>query len=177
LGIFAIGALLVAPNLLATAAYAEQKDRVFGTHECNRAIMTGSQSAHDRGFAKGELATGEMARSMASADHSCVGWTLGRAPSHVAVSWANPQGGARYTVMPIRTYEAPNGDRCRDYVAAFVMGKRRLQTMNSACRDASGAWKLGSPYGDATPSDHPWDGWSGETPVWPELDPAASPGM
>jgi len=172
-----VGSVLLAPAALAPAALADEPKRVFGTHECNRTLMVGSERAHDGSFAKGDLATGEIARSMARADHSCVGWTLGRAPSNVAVSWANPRDGARYTVTPIRTYEAPNGDRCRDYVAVLTSGKRRIAAQHSACRDASGAWRLGSPYADPPPRmpDRPWDRWSGEPPEWPERE--ASPGM
>jgi surface antigen len=122
-------------------ASAEEPKRSFGTRSCDRATMVRDSGAA-RPLVAGALAIGEIARAMAPADHSCVGWALGRGATNVAVSWDNPAGRARYTVTPTRTYESVAGERCRDYVmtAAFDKGPQRNE--NSACRNKDGAWHL-----------------------------------
>jgi hypothetical protein len=133
-----IGALV---SIGVEPASAEQPKRSFGTRSCDRAAMV-RDGAAARPLSAGALAMGEVARAMAPADHSCIGWALGRGATNVAVSWDNPAGHARYTVTPTRTYDSVAGELCRDYVmtAAFDKGPQRNE--NSACRNKDGAWHL-----------------------------------
>jgi surface antigen len=138
-------------------------------------LLDGKQPSNAKGDLVGR-ADSRRAR-IAEADHSCVGWTLGRVPSNVTVRWGNRREGVDYAVTPTRTYEAPNGDRCRDYVIDLAMRGERFEAENTACRGPDGAWKLGSPYEDMVidPQRGPWAGWAGTPGKWPP--PLEGPGM
>ena len=160
-----------------TGEAAEQQKRVFGTHACDRGSLTQTIAETKHDFARGDLVGGAKDKT-APVDHSCIGWTLDRAPSNATVSWGERGEAIRFGVTPTRTYEAPNGERCRDYVVTMALGKGLQRMENSACRDDNGAWHFGSPYADFNPANmgpRPWPKWTGEPPGPPI--PTPTPGM
>src|SRR4051812_12545571 len=113
-----------------TGEAAEPQKRIFGTHECDARAMTATKAPAERNFATGDLVRGRIGQAGA-ADNSCIGWTLDRAPSNVTVTWDNQSDKVRFGVTPTRTYEAPNGERCRDYVVTMGRGNRRERLENT----------------------------------------------
>ncbi|MBV8663927.1 MAG: peptidoglycan-binding protein, partial [Hyphomicrobiales bacterium] len=62
------------------------------------------------------------------------------APTNQTVAWHNPDNDSSYWVTPTGTYQAPNGQQCRDYVTNAVINGQRQQTQGVACRDPNGHW-------------------------------------
>ena len=59
-----------------------------------------------------------------------------------ASTWSNPDTGHTGTVTPIRTYQAPSGQNCREYRHDVKIGDRNETVIGQACRQADGTWKV-----------------------------------
>lgn len=70
--------------------------------------------------------------------------TLERAPSGSATAWRNPDSGNSGTFTPVRTYQEPSGQYCREYQQEVVVGGDRQQSYGTACRQPDGSWKIQS---------------------------------
>jgi surface antigen len=60
----------------------------------------------------------------------------------VASTWSNPDTGNTGTITPIRTYQAPSGQNCREYRHDVRIGDRNETVIGTACRQADGTWKV-----------------------------------
>lgn len=67
---------------------------------------------------------------------------LETAPSGQAVAWRNPDSGNSGTITPMRTYQAPSGDYCREYNQTVTVGGKTQQAYGTACRMPDGTWKV-----------------------------------
>ena len=128
--------------LAASPAKADGTTLNHGTRSCDRAAMARDADSGPPRLIASALTTGDIARAMQPADHSCVGYALGRATSSATVSWESPADRTRFSVTPTRTYESMAGELCRDYVMTAALAKGPLRDENSACRNKDGAWHL-----------------------------------
>jgi surface antigen len=64
------------------------------------------------------------------------------APSGSAVAWNNPDSGNSGMVTPTRTYQAANGQYCREYRQTITVGGEQHQAYGTACREPDGSWKI-----------------------------------
>lgn len=80
-------------------------------------------------------------RSMDPADQGCLAQTLERAPTGQQIVWNNPDSGARYEVVPTRTWEQ-GGTHCREYSSRGTVGGRVQEVTGTACRQPDGTWRL-----------------------------------
>ena len=63
-------------------------------------------------------------------------------PSGQTSTWTNPDQGNQYQVTPQTAYTGPNNQSCRKAEILAVIDGRTETTYTTACRDASGQWKL-----------------------------------
>ncbi len=80
-------------------------------------------------------------RSMDPADQGCLAQTLERAPTGQQIVWNNPDTGARYEVVPTRTWEQA-GTFCREYSSRGTVGGRVEEVTGTACRQPDGSWRI-----------------------------------
>lgn len=90
----------------------------------------------------GALVGGAIGHWMDQTDQGCVGQVLEHAQTGQAVQWNNPDNGARYTVTPVKTYQAQDGRYCREYTADGTVGGRVQQVYGTACRQPDGSWQI-----------------------------------
>jgi surface antigen len=67
---------------------------------------------------------------------------LETAPSGTSTPWRNPDTGNSGTVTPERTYQAANGQYCREYQQEVVIGGKKEKSYGTACRQPDGSWKI-----------------------------------
>lgn len=63
-------------------------------------------------------------------------------PSMQTVAWRNPDSDTEYQLTPVRTYQANNGQYCREYQASAIIGGQPQETYGTACRSADGSWRI-----------------------------------
>ncbi len=63
-------------------------------------------------------------------------------PSGATTTWTNPDTGHSGSVTPTRTYEASNGQYCREYEQSVTIGGKAQKSYGTACRQPDGSWKL-----------------------------------
>ncbi len=68
--------------------------------------------------------------------------TLEKAPDNSTGSWNNPNSGHSGTVVPTQTYQASNGQYCREFQTSVVVGGETQQGYGRACRQPDGSWKI-----------------------------------
>ena len=68
--------------------------------------------------------------------------TLEKAPDNSTGSWNNPNSGHSGTVVPTQTYQATNGQYCREFQTSVVVGGETQQGYGRACRQPDGSWKI-----------------------------------
>ena len=116
-----------------------------GTCDRNLLVSTPSGSANQYiGAAAGPLVAGDIQSGMTPVDNGCVALTLEYARNNQSVAWQNPGNGAQYQVMPIRSFQAPNGQSCREYTTSSALNGRSQRINDTACRLPSGLWQLQS---------------------------------
>jgi len=57
------------------------------------------------------------------------------------VAWRNPDNGHHGAVIPQRTYRAPSGQYCREYIHNATIDGRVEHVYGTACRDQHGNWR------------------------------------
>ena len=90
----------------------------------------------------GALVGGAIGNWMDRVDQGCVGQVLEHAQTGQPVQWSNPDNGARYTVTPVKTYQAQGGTYCREYTAAANVAGQMQQVYGTACRQPDGSWQI-----------------------------------
>jgi len=63
-------------------------------------------------------------------------------PSGSTTTWKNPDSGNSGSVTPIRTYQAGNGQYCREYEQTVTIGGKPQKSYGTACRQPDGSWQL-----------------------------------
>jgi surface antigen len=63
-------------------------------------------------------------------------------PSGSTSTWRNPDSGHSGSVTPIRTYQASNGQYCREYEQTVTIGGKPQKSYGTACRQPDGSWQL-----------------------------------
>lgn len=74
--------------------------------------------------------------------------TLETKPSGVRVAWSNPDQAVRGTIVPVRTWQAKNGQYCREYQATKVRDNITDSETGVACRRDDGTWRVRMRYYD-----------------------------
>jgi surface antigen len=138
------------------AAYVE-KTLEYGIAQstCNRdavGALVGGMAGSPAGNSEGQVAAamaGSVVGNMVGdgigahmdpIDQACTGQAVERAEDYQAVSWTNPDTGARYNVAPTGIYQA-NGQYCRGYVTRIIIGNEIDAMENRACRQTDGKWR------------------------------------
>jgi len=63
-------------------------------------------------------------------------------PSGQSVAWRNPDSGNSGAVTPLRTYQAPGGQYCREYQQTITVGGQKQEAYGTTCRQPDGSWKI-----------------------------------
>lgn len=66
---------------------------------------------------------------------------LERIVSGNSLSWTNDATGTTGTITPLRTYQGPDGQWCREYQETTFSGEANNPTFSIACRTPSGVWR------------------------------------
>ena len=75
------------------------------------------------------------------ADRYNVQYALETVPTGNAVVWSNPSSGYRYSVTPVRTWQAPDATYCREFTTVGTIGGQQQQMYGTACRQPDGSWE------------------------------------
>jgi len=67
---------------------------------------------------------------------------LETAPSGTTTTWRNPDNGHSGTITPVSTYQAANGQYCREYRETIDIDGQRQQAHGTACREPDGSWRI-----------------------------------
>lgn len=67
---------------------------------------------------------------------------LESAPVGTTTSWHNPDSGNSGTIMPTRTYQAQNGEYCREYRQTVTISDETQEAYGTACRQPDGKWRI-----------------------------------
>jgi surface antigen len=62
-------------------------------------------------------------------------------PSGGSINWQNPDSGVSGRVTPLRTYQAANGQYCREYRQDVMIDNETRQVYRNACRRPDGSWQ------------------------------------
>lgn len=112
--------------------------------------VLGSHIGHGSGRVVGTVAGtligayvgGSIGRSMDDVDRMKMNQALERNRVEQASTWSNPNTGATYTVVPVKTYYRNSNQPCREYRTTAIIGGKRQQIYGHACRTADGSWKI-----------------------------------
>jgi len=98
------------------------------------------------GALAGALFGQEIGRSLDRADRIAMGqnaqYSLEYAPSNTTTTWNNPDSGNSGTLTPVRTYQEPSGQYCREYLQTVVIGGQQQDAYGTACRQPDGSWEI-----------------------------------
>jgi len=59
-------------------------------------------------------------------------------------AWKNPDSGNSGSITPTKTYQAADGQYCREYRQEIIVGGQKQQGYGTACRQPDGSWKIQS---------------------------------
>jgi surface antigen len=65
-------------------------------------------------------------------------------PSGSSIPWRNPNTGHSGSVTPVKTYQEPSGQYCREYQQVITVGGEKQTAYGTACRMPDGSWKITS---------------------------------
>lgn len=106
----------------------------------------GGAPAIAAGVLLGGLLGSAVGTSLDNADRAYAAQTASRsletAPIGRTSQWRNPNSGHSGTFTPIRTYQRPSGQYCREYQQTVTVGGRQQQGYGTACRQPDGSWQL-----------------------------------
>lgn len=67
---------------------------------------------------------------------------LENTPTHQSATWVNPDSGNSGTFTPVQTYQAADGQYCREYLQTITVAGKRQQAYGTACRQPDGTWAI-----------------------------------
>ena len=98
------------------------------------------------GMIAGGLIGGAIGNRMDVADQREANRTtqsaLESAPSGTTTNWRNPDSGNSGSTTPTRTYQAQNGQYCREYEQTVTIGDETQAAYGTACRQPDGKWQV-----------------------------------
>ncbi len=98
------------------------------------------------GMILGGLVGGAVGDRMDAADrreaNQATHRALETAPSGSTTNWRNPDNGHSGSVTPVSTYQAANGQYCREYRQTIDIDGERKQAHGKACREPDGSWRI-----------------------------------
>ncbi|MEN2979070.1 RT0821/Lpp0805 family surface protein [Tistrella bauzanensis] len=63
-------------------------------------------------------------------------------PTGQTTSWSNPDSGHSGTITPVKTYQNPNGEYCREFTQRVNVGGKTEEAYGTACRQPDGSWRI-----------------------------------
>jgi surface antigen len=69
-------------------------------------------------------------------------YSLEKSRSGTTTTWQNPDSGNSGTVTPTRTYQAVNGQYCREFQQTITVDGKEQKGFGTACRQPDGSWKI-----------------------------------
>ena len=109
---------------------------------------TGQLVAVGAGVLLGGLLGSEIGRSMDKADQAYAAQsyqqTMETAPVGQTNGWVNPDSGNQGSYTPVKTYQANNGQYCREFQQTITVGGQTESAYGTACRQPDGAWQIAS---------------------------------
>lgn len=67
---------------------------------------------------------------------------LESAPTGNTQTWKNPDSNNSGSITPTSTYQAQNGQYCREYEQTITVSGETRQAFGTACRQSDGIWKV-----------------------------------
>ena len=106
----------------------------------------GQLAATAAGTLLGAFLGNEVGKSLDRADQLYAGRAgydaLEYAPAGNEVAWHNPDSGHYGSVTPIRTWQAPSGEYCREFQQQAAIGGEVQAVYGTACRQPDGQWQV-----------------------------------
>ncbi len=102
---------------------------------------TGKIVATLGGAIVGAVLGNAVGHSMDEVDRMKLNRALEHSRTDVTTTWENPDEKVTYSVTPLKTLSARDGQPCREYSFTATIGGREKQVYGKACRDAAGNWK------------------------------------
>ncbi|MBI5017025.1 MAG: glycine zipper 2TM domain-containing protein [Deltaproteobacteria bacterium] len=90
----------------------------------------------------GAIVGQDIGRSLDEADELRAAHVLEKNRTGQPSTWENPDKGTEVTVTPVKTYQAPSGQYCREYQTEVTVGGKVEQAYGTACRQPDGQWKI-----------------------------------
>ena len=98
------------------------------------------------GAVAGALAGGYVGQQLDQADKAKAERTYQQAlessPVGKTAQWRNPDSGNHGTIVPIKTYQSPQGQHCREFQQTITVGGKTERAYGTACRQPDGHWLL-----------------------------------
>jgi surface antigen len=105
---------------------------------------SGKVAAAAAGTLIGALIGGNIGKTMDKVDRMEMSRALENNRTGQSTGWTNPDSGNSYSVQPTKTYQANNGQPCREYTTTAVIDGRQERIKGTACRSSDGSWRVGS---------------------------------
>ena len=61
---------------------------------------------------------------------------------HQTSTWINPDTGNSGSFTPVKTYQADDGEYCREYLQTVKVAGKQQQAYGTACRQPDGTWSI-----------------------------------
>jgi surface antigen len=102
---------------------------------------TGQAVATVGGAALGAFVGSRVGRKMDHKDRAQTTQALEASPDGEITTWRNEDSGNRYSVTPLRTYDAQSAARCREFTTNAQIEGTDEVVHGTACRQPDGSWK------------------------------------
>lgn len=112
------------------------------------AAAGGGPAAIAAGVIVGGLLGGAVGNYLDQRDRQIANQTAQRAfesaPAGQTTTWQNPDSGHSGSITPTRTFQAANGNYCREFQQDVVVAGKTQQAFGTACRQPDGQWRITS---------------------------------
>jgi len=107
---------------------------------------TGQLAAVGAGVLLGGLLGSSVGQSLDRADQAYAAQsyqsTLEATPTGQTTTWENPDSGNQGSYTPTQTYQADNGQYCREFQQTITVGGQTESGYGTACRQPDGSWEI-----------------------------------
>lgn len=150
----AMAVALIAGMSLSACEGAGQKETIGGVGGAVLGGILGAQVGKGQGqliavgagAILGALAGSSVGRSLDDVDKMKMSQTTQTAletqPDSATSTWVNPNSGNSGTITPHTTYQANNGEYCREFTQTVDIGGKTEDAYGTACRQPDGSWKI-----------------------------------